>query len=167
MVIFSFLKFAQNPRTCVAQLDCIKTKWKLSWQVIIKDSQNHWTNHFCAFNHNKINFMSQNLPWLNSLGFLHEPVCDRDNVSTYWMYTVLESRTVRTGGSTCSGGSCAVDSMTRELFVHPTCVQALSRNWWGVNAAKSVGRTRIYLLSYLLFRRFHLSSTFLYLRTVK
>lgn len=55
------------------------------------------------------------------------------------MYTVLESRTVRTGGSTCSGGSCAVDSMTRELFVHPTCVQALSRNWWGVNAAKSVG----------------------------
>lgn len=39
--VFSFLKFAQNLCTCVAQLDCIKTKWKLSWQVIIKDSQNH------------------------------------------------------------------------------------------------------------------------------
>lgn len=56
--------------------------------------------------------------------------------------------------------------MTRELFVQPTCVQALSRNWWGVNAAKSVGGIRIYLPSYFLFRRFHLSSTFLYLRTV-
>lgn len=70
MVIFSFLKFAQNPRTCVAQLDCIKTKWKLSWQVIIKDSQNHWTNHFCAFNHNKINFMSQTLPLIELTGIL-------------------------------------------------------------------------------------------------
>lgn len=114
----------------------------------------------------KLILCHKRFPWLNSLGFLHEPVCNRDGVSTYWMYTVLESRTVRMGGSTCSGGSCAVDSMTRELFVHPTCVQALSRNWWGVNAAKSVGGTRIYLLSYFLFRRFHLSSTFLHLRTV-
>lgn len=78
-------------------------------------------------------------PWLSSLGLLHKPVCDRDDISTYCTYIVLESRTVRSGESTCSGGSCAVYRMTRELFVHPTCVQALSRNWWGVNTAKSRG----------------------------
>lgn len=65
-------------------------------------------------------------------------MCDSD-ISTYCTYIVLESRMVRIGGSTCSGGSCAVDSVTMELFVHPTRVQALSRNWWGVNAAKSRG----------------------------
>lgn len=106
-------------------------------------------------------------PWLNSLGFFHEPVCDRD-ISTYCTYIVLESRRVRIGESTCSGGSSAVYSTTRELLVHPTCVQALSRNWWGVNTSKSGkrGEKIIYLLSSFLFRRFH-SSTFLHLRTVK
>lgn len=76
-------------------------------------------------------------PWLNSLGFWREPLCDRNSISTYCTCTVLGSRTVRVGGSTRSGGSWAVCSVTRELFVHPTCVHALSRNWWGVNTAKS------------------------------
>lgn len=38
---FHPLKFAHHLCTYVAQPDCIKTKWKLSWQVIIKGSQNH------------------------------------------------------------------------------------------------------------------------------
>lgn len=46
---------------------------------------------------------------------------------------------VKIGESTCSGGSCEVYSITGELFVHPTCVQALSTSWWGVNTAKSTG----------------------------
>lgn len=68
--VFPLLKFAQNLHTCVAQPDCIKTKWKLSWQVIIKGSQNHWTNHFYAFNHNKINFLSQTFPLIELTGIL-------------------------------------------------------------------------------------------------
>lgn len=68
--VFLVLTFARNLCAYVAQLDCIKTKWKLSWQVIIKGSQNHWTNHFYAFNHNKINFMSQTLPLIELTGTL-------------------------------------------------------------------------------------------------
>lgn len=135
--------------------------------MIIKGSQNHWTNHFYAFNHNKINFMSQVLSWLNSLEFLHEPVCDWD-VSTYCIWIVLESRTVRSGDSTCSGGSCAVCSVTWALFVHPTGVHALSRNRWGVNTPKSSEwrEIKIYLPSKLLLRRSH-SFTSLLLRTLE
>lgn len=68
--VFPVLKFARNLCTHVARPDCTKTKWKLSWQVIIKASQNQGTNHPYAFNHNKINFMSPTLPLIELPGIL-------------------------------------------------------------------------------------------------
>jgi len=80
-------------------------------------------------------------PWLNSLEFLnklmHYCVVRKEEILTYCTYIVLESKIVRTGASTCDGGSCAVNKVTWELFVQPAIVQAVSRNWWGVKTAKS------------------------------
>ena len=61
---------------------------------------------------------------------------------------------VSVGGSTSSGGSCAVCSVARELFVHPACVHALSRNWWGVNTAKSrAHRKQEFIYNYAFYSR--------------
>lgn len=52
--------------------------------------------------------------------------------STYRTFMLWASRTVRTGGFMCDGGSWPLNSVTSELLVQPASVQALSRSTCGV-----------------------------------